>query len=162
RPDKKIAWRFFSAHDIKPIVEYVVKMNSGGYNVYVGAALRHGEKPNKGRAGKEHFCAASHFWPDCADQGCYDRAAGIYNREHIGPSMVHITGSIPHTRAQIWIKSATPIITPSELETGTTALRDAFGSDNVQNADRIMRIPGTVNFPPPDKVARGYVTELTT
>jgi hypothetical protein len=163
RPDRKLTWRFFSAHDLKPVVDYVVKMNSRGWNCYVGAALRHGEKPTEGeRAGKKHFCAASHFWADCDDKGCYERAVDTCKREQIDPSMVHITGTTPHTRAQIWIKSAQPITDLAELEIATTALRDAFGSDNVQNADRIMRIPGTVNFPPPDKIERGYTVELTT
>jgi hypothetical protein len=162
-PDGKLIWRFFSAHDLKPVVDYVVKMNSRGCNCYVGAALRHGEKPAEGeRAGKTHFCAASHFWADCDDQGCYERAVDICKRERIKPSMVNITGTTPHTRAQIWIKSAEPITDLAELEIGTTALRDAFGSDNVQNADRIMRIPGTVNFPPRNKIERGYIVELTT
>jgi hypothetical protein len=45
-------------------VEYVVTMNSRGCNAYVGAALRHGEKHAEGeRAGKKHFCAASHSGP---------------------------------------------------------------------------------------------------
>jgi hypothetical protein len=163
RPDGKLSWRFFNAHDLKPIVDYVVNMNSRQYNVYVGAALRHGEKPAEDeRAGKKHFCAASHFWADCDDHGCFERAVDICKREQIGPSMVHTTGTAPQIRAQIWIKSAQPVTDLAELETATTALRDAFGSDNVQNADRIMRIPGTVNFPPPHKIKKGYGVELTT
>ena len=161
-PDKKLTWRFFSAHDLKPIIEYVVKMNAAGWNCYVGAALRHGEKPAEGeRAKKKHLCAASHFWADCDAQGCYERAADILKRAQINPAMVHITGTTPNTRAQIWIKSAQPIASIAELEAATTALRDAFGSDNVQNADRIMRIAGTVNFPPPHKTEKGYSVELT-
>jgi hypothetical protein len=162
RPDGKLIWSFFSVHDLEPVVGCVLHMNGGGWNCYVGAALRHGEKPKKGRAGKEHFCAASHFWADCDDHGCFERAIDISKREQINPSMVHITGTTPHTRAQIWIKSAEPITDLAELETATTALRDAFASDKVQNADRIMRIPGTVNFPPPNKIERGYIIELTT
>jgi AAA domain/RepB DNA-primase from phage plasmid len=162
-PGGKLAWRFFSAHELKPIVDYVVTMNSRGYNVYVGAALRHGEKPAEGeRAGKKHVCAASHFWADCDVQGCYERAVDICKREQLSPVMVHITGTTPNTRAQIWIKSAQPITSIAELEAATTALRDAFGSDKVQNADRIMRIAGTVNFPPPHKTDKGYIVELTT
>jgi hypothetical protein len=163
RPNGKLTWRFFPAHDLKPIADYVVEMSGRGWNCYVGAALRHGEKPAEGeRAGKKHFCAASHFWADCDDQGCFERAVDICKRERISPSMVHITGTAPHSRAQIWIKSAKPITSIEELEAATTTLRDAFGSDNVQNADRIMRIPGTVNFPPPHKIKRGYGVELTT
>jgi hypothetical protein len=161
RPDGKLIWSFVSAHDLETVVDCVIYMNSA-WNCYVGAALRHGEMPKKGRAGKEHFCAASHFWADCDEHGSFERAVDICKREKISPSMVHITGTAPHTRAQIWIKSARPITDIAELETATTALRDVFGSDNVQNADRIMRIPGTVNFPPPHKIKKGYGVELTT
>lgn len=163
RPDGKLIRSFLSAHDLEFVVGCVLEMNAkGGWNCYVGAALRHGAKPKKGRAGKQHFCAASHVWADCDDNGCFERAVDISKREQISPSMVHITGTTPHIRAQIWIKSAVPITDLAELETATTAVRDAFGSDSVQNADRIMRIPGTVNFPPPHKIERGYTVELTT
>lgn len=154
RCDGRLARQFVSAHDLKAAVDYVMEMNRRHWNCYVGAALRHGEKPAEDeRAGKKHFCAASHFWADCDDQGCFERAADILKRAQIKPVMVHITGTTPHTRAQIWIKSTRPITSIDELEAVTTALRDAFGSDNVQNADRIMRIAGTVNFPPLHKTS---------
>ena len=42
-------------------------------------------------------------------------------------------------------------------------MRDCLGGngDGVQNCDRVMRLAGTVSYPPPKKVARGYVPELT-
>ncbi|UPK31758.1 AAA family ATPase [Bradyrhizobium sp. 186] len=162
RPDKTIAWQFFSAHDIPPIVKYVVNMNCRGYNCYVGAALRHGERPKEGRAGKAHFYVASHVWIDIDDTGGYERARAICRRDHLKPDMVHTTGTAPHTRIQIWIKLDQPIAEIAKLEKTTTALRDLFDGDKVQNGDRIMRIPGAFNYPSPEKVNNGYAVELTT
>jgi hypothetical protein len=163
RPDGKLTWRFFAAHDLKPAIDYVVKMNTQDWNCYVSAALRHGEKPAPGeRASKRHFCAASHFWVDCDDPGCYERAVEICERGGPTPAMGHITGTVPHQRGQLWFECAQPVTDPAELEAANTALRDTFNGDKVQNADRIMRIPGTVSFPPPHKTERGYSVELTT
>ena len=49
------------------------------------------------------------------------------------------------------------------MKAANTALRDLFGSDDVQNPARLMRVAGTVNYPSDKKRnERGYVTELTT
>ena len=48
------------------------------------------------------------------------------------------------------------------MKDANTALKTLLGSDDVQNPDRVMRLAGTVNYPTPDKVARGYVAELVT
>jgi hypothetical protein len=72
------------------------------------------------------------------------------------------TGSIPHIRLQVFFKLESPV-TLGELEAVNAALRDQLGGngDGVQNCDRIMRLAGTVSYPPPNKVERGYVPELT-
>ena len=49
------------------------------------------------------------------------------------------------------------------MEAVNEAMKTSLGGngDGVQNCDRIMRLAGTVSYPPPHKVARGYVPELT-
>jgi hypothetical protein len=37
-----------------------------------------------------------------------------------------------------------------------------LGTDAVQNPDRLVRLAGTVNYPPIDKQERGYIPELVT
>ncbi|MET4207714.1 AAA family ATPase [Bradyrhizobium sp. LA2.1] len=162
KPGEPIKWRFFSAHDLKPIVEHVAHMNGLGYNCYVGAALRHGNKPPKGRASKEHFCAARVSWIDCDNAGDYERVVAISKREQLRPALVVQTGSKPHWRGQVHFLNNEPLNDPKDVEDANTALRDLFQSDDVQNCDRLVRIGGTINYPNEAKRARGYVTELTT
>ncbi|BBZ97464.1 hypothetical protein BRDID11004_16240 [Bradyrhizobium diazoefficiens] len=152
---------FFSAHDLKAIVAFVVKKNSAGYNCYVGAAVRHGEKPESGRASKQHFCLGTHFWVDCDNAGDYERLVSLCKKNGLQPNMEIATGTQPHHRAQVFFKCAGPITEGRQLESGNTALRDFFESDHVQNYDRVMRIAGTISYPKAEKVARGYATELT-
>ncbi|MCK1589126.1 AAA family ATPase [Bradyrhizobium sp. 169] len=161
-PDGPIKWRFFSAHNVEPIVEYIVKMNERGHNCYVGAALRHGEKPKSGRAGKAHFCAARYSWADLDQPGDHERAVEICRREGLLPGVVVTTGTIPHTRAQVHFLNREPLTEPKDVEDANTALCERFEGDAVQNCDRLVRVGGSISFPPAHKQAKGYVPELTT
>jgi hypothetical protein len=162
KPDGPMNWRFFAAHDLKPAVDFGVKMNEAGYNCYVGAALRHGDQPSSGRAGKKHFCAARMSWIDCDNAGDYERVIGTCRREHVHPAVTVTTGNTPHWRAQIFFLNREPLTEIQDVEDANTALRDLFQSDDVQNCDRLVRIGGTVSYPNKDKRSRGYVAELTT
>ncbi|WFU19413.1 AAA family ATPase [Bradyrhizobium sp. CB3481] len=160
-PDGPISYRFYSAHDLRPIIDCVVKMNERGYNCYLGAALRHGNKPEKGRGTKKHFCAARFSWIDCDKAGDYDRVAAICQHEQVRPAIIVQTGSTPDWRGQLYFLNREPLTNPKDVEDANTALRDLFGSDDVQNCDRILRIGGTISYPNKDKRERGYVIELT-
>ncbi len=48
-----------------------------------------------------------------------------------------------------------------DVEAFNRAVRDRFGGDNVQNIDRVMRVPGTVNWPNEAKKARGCTPRLS-
>ena len=54
-------------------------------------------------------------------------------------------------------------MTPEQLEAVNEVMKTSLGGtgDGVQNADRVMRLAGTVSYPPPHKVERGYVPEVT-
>ena len=162
KPDGRMNWRFFSAHDLKPAVDFAVKMNERGFNCYVGAALRHGDQPSSGRAGKKHFCAARMSWIDCDNAGDYERVIGTCRREQVHPAVTVTTGNTPHWRGQIFFLNREPLTELQDVEDANTALRDLFQSDDVQNCDRLVRIGGTVNHPNKDKRSRGYITEPTT
>ena len=62
--------------------------------------------------------------------------------------MTVVTGRTPHLRAHLYFKLA-GAATPAELQNANTALKTLLGSDDVQNPDRVMRLAGTINYPPP-------------
>ncbi len=58
RPDGKLnAAKNVSAFDLEKAVAFAEAKSNAGYNVYVGAALRHGAKPESGRADGDHVQA---------------------------------------------------------------------------------------------------------
>jgi hypothetical protein len=153
--------RIFPAHDLKVVVDFVTKVNAVGFNVYVGAALRHGKHPSSGRANKAHFLAARYSWIEYDAADDHQRVVAICKAQRLEPAIMVVTGTIPHQRCHLYFLNAQPIAESAELEAANTALRDLFDSDDVQNCDRVLRIAGTINYPSPAKVALGYATELT-
>ncbi|WP_027556614.1 AAA family ATPase [Bradyrhizobium sp. Cp5.3] len=152
----------FSAFDLKGAAEFAAAKNEAGYNVYVGAALRHGKEPRSGRANSGHFLAARFAWIEFDQLRDYERIAMTCSHESVFPAMTVITGTTPHRRAHLYFLNAKPITDAAELVEVNTALRDRFGSDDVQDAARVLRLAGTTNYPKPDKIAKGYATELVT
>lgn len=50
----------------------------------------------------------------------------------------------------------------SQVEIANQQIRDICGGDNCQNIDRVMRVPGTINWPDVRKRERGRVPVLST
>jgi hypothetical protein len=163
----------FSVFDLEAAGDLAERRNRKGYNVYVGVALRQGETPaaSNGRASGANVLTACRAWTDFDGEGDDARVEAILKETSIRPAEVVTTGTIPFRRFQVHFELAgkpsedgldpgDPIA--DELTTVNTALRDLFGGDDVQNADRVMRLAGTVSYPSPSKVERGYVPELVT
>ena len=160
KPDKA---RHFSAFELDKAAEFAEAKNKAGFNIYVGAALRHGKTPakSKGRASGENVLTASHSWADFDKAGDDARIDAILKEKNLPPSMTVVTGRTPHLRAHLYFKLA-GCATADEVKAANTALKTLLGSDDVQNPARVMRLAGTINYPTTDKVARGYVAELVT
>jgi hypothetical protein len=163
RPDGKLERAGnFSAFDLEKAAAFAERKNKAGNNVYVGVALRQGEKPESGRAKGDHVLAASDAWTDYDSAGDDERINAILKANSLTPAIVVTTGTIPHPRRHLYFK-LDGTVTPKELGAVNASLRTLFGSDDVQNPDRILRLAGTVNYPSPKKrQERGYVAELTT
>jgi AAA domain len=146
-------------------LEYVAKFaqakNKDGYNIYIAPAARAGKQPRSGRSNREHVCTAAYAWVEFDDDGDAIRIQEILKANSLVPALVVTTGTVPHIRAHLYFR-LDGTVTPDQLEAANVALRDLLGTDDVQNADRIMRLAGTVSYPSPDKKGRGYVDELTT
>ena len=49
----------FSVFELREAGDFAEEKNSAGYNMYVGVALRHGDRPQSGRATDEHVATAT-------------------------------------------------------------------------------------------------------
>jgi hypothetical protein len=161
KPDGKLnAAGNFTAFELEKAAAFAESKNKAGYNVYVGAALRHGAKPDSGRASGHRVLGASHSWAEYDGAGDDERIADLLKANNLAPAVVVTTGTTPHIRRHLYFRldGATTLV---ELEAANTALCELLGSDKVVDPPRVMRLAGTVSYPSPDKQKRGYVAELT-
>jgi hypothetical protein len=159
--DEVNAAKNFSAFDLQAATEFAEKKNRAGFNIYVGPALRHGAKPSSGRAGFLSVLTASHSWVEFDKPGDDARIGAILKEKNLATSMIVVTGRTPCLRAHLYFR-LTGSATPAELKEANEALKTLLGTDAVQDANRVLRLAGTVSYPPPKKVERGYVAELVT
>jgi hypothetical protein len=162
KPDEPLhKAKTFSAFDLEGAAKFAADSNKRGFNVYVGAALRHGQKPESGRANDKHFLAARCCWAEYDNAGDHERIAAICEAEGLQPAMIAVTGTIPHQRCHVYFLTDRPITDADEIKATNKALKELFNSDDVENPSRVMRLAGTVNYPKTEKRAKGYETELT-
>lgn len=155
--------RWFSAFDLKAIVDFVKERSAYGDNVYIGAALRKGPVPEKGRARTENFLAASCAWVEFDSAGDAERIDHILKAKQLRPAITITTGTMPCLRQHLYFPIEGGITDPLMLKEINSRLRDVFGSDDVKDAIRIMRLGGCINYPTEEKQReRGYATEAVT
>jgi hypothetical protein len=153
--------RWFSAFDLKAIAGFAEVRNALGENINVGAALRHGSEPEGGRANGQNYLAAQCAWCEYDGAGDHERIVAICKEKQLEPAIIVTTGTVPDLRQHLyfWIKGG--ITDPVKLKEINARLRDLFGSDDVTDAIRIMRLAGCVNYPTEKKQRdRGYAAEL--
>jgi hypothetical protein len=155
--------RWFSAFDLKAIVDFAEAQNASGENIYVGAALRRGPVPESGRANaEENYLAAQYAWAEYDGEGDYKRIVAICRENNLKPAIVITTGTVPNKRDHLYFYIEGGIVDPAGQKEANTRFRDLFDSDDVTDPIRIMRLGGCVNYPKKEKIDRGYIAELVT
>src|SRR6266478_1219959 len=150
----------FPAHDLKAPGDFAESMNRQGFNVYVGASIRHGAYSESGRSSKIHFLDAFHGWVDYEAAGADERIRALLVEHKLRPLMVVTTGTIPVPRRHLYFKLDGPIAL-AQIEAVNTALCVLLDSDkSVVDCCHLMRLAGCVSYPSPDKVTRGYIPEM--
>jgi hypothetical protein len=150
----------YGVFDLKEASEFAEAKNKAGFNIYVAPALRQGKQPRSGRAKTEHVLTSAFAWVEFDGDGDAERIEAILKASKLTPAMIVTTGLVPHRRAHLYFR-IDGAVTPPNLECANTSLMTLLGTDAVQNADRVLRLAGTVNYPTRDKLGRGYVQEVT-
>ena len=153
--------RNFTVFELKEATEFAEAKNRAGFNIYVGPALRQGKQPGDGRAKDKDVLASAYAWAEFDGAGDDKRIDVILKANQLAPAIIVTTGRVPHRRAHLYFR-LDPNANAETVRAVNMSLMNLFGSDAVQNASRLMRLAGTINYPPPKKVERGYIAELVT
>lgn len=137
---------------------FIIEQNLMGFNVYsVVNPVRRGLTSE---ATDDDVVAAIYHFIDNDDTDTAvieEKVAASFQ-----PAFIVESGLIPRPRQHTYWRMPHPITDMSQWTVTQKGLAEHFGTDpTIHNPSRLMRIAGTVSFPPPRKVRRGYVTEQT-
>jgi hypothetical protein len=135
-----------------------VQRNLEGRNVYVGPNPRSPSTAPVGRCSAEDVERA--YW----QFGDVDRSDGIalLRKPPIDYTMSVTTGRTPNPRVQPYWGIEDPITNLAAWRAQQAAIADYFHADRVIDPARVMRMAGTVSYPPARKQKLGYVIEQVT
>ncbi|MBB4856997.1 hypothetical protein HNO88_000294 [Novosphingobium chloroacetimidivorans] len=157
--DKPNQSTYFASNEngIADAVSFAANRSREGCNVYVGVNPR---KPTT-RGSAEDTDVAVAFWQfaDLDSVEAVDQAGR--RMKALPPTMTVTTGTEPHRRPHLYWKLEEPVGNMPAWTERQRGIAQSFDGDAVINPSRIMRLAGTVNYPPRHKLERGYRMELT-
>jgi RecA-family ATPase len=161
-PEKPNKAQFFNLHPdgIADATNFAATMAGSGQNIYVGVNPRKPGSHGLGRASDSAVeCAIWQF----ADIDAAASLDGLGRKMRALPPFYTVTtGTVPHRRPHLYWLLDEPVRNMAEWTQRQRGLAEVLGGDAVINPSRIMRLAGTINFPPQHKVQRGYRVELVT
>lgn len=146
--------RLFAVSRLDDAVQFAAKVNNSGCNVYVGMTLKKPDTPRDQRTGNQHAAIATCLAIDI-DRGL---VAGARNLP-VKPHLLVVTGMTPDPRGHLWmsIKPTSDLDLWDEATTRAVALCN--GDMGARGRSRVMRLGGSVSYPPESKKNRGYKIE---
>lgn len=142
---------------ISEAAQFAANRNREGSNVYVGVNPR---KPTTTKPGHDSDVEIA-FW-HFADLDSLDAVDHAGRRmKALPPTMTVTTGTEPHRRPHLYWQLEEPVANMAAWTERQRGIAQSFEGDAVINPSRIMRLAGTVNYPPRHKIERGYRMELT-
>lgn len=141
--------------------QHVSAMNAYHLNAYaVVNPIRADARIEANQGAKDEHIAASFFhWADADDAQAAENI-----RTFVGPrpTFYVLTGKQPCARPHVYWELVQPETDLVAWKARQQAIAATLKSDgSVVNPSRIMRIAGTVNWPKPKKIAKGYTQEVT-
>jgi hypothetical protein len=133
-------------------------INSKGCNVYVGATLKSSDAPHMGRTGADKASLATCLPVDSDNQfvATASQLAAIAK-----PQLLVVTGRYPEARGQMFVRIKPTIDLAAWEAVHKRIVKKCGGDENALGRNRLMRLAGSVSYPSPRKVERGYVIERT-
>lgn len=135
-----------------------VRHNNEHRNVYVGVNPRKPGTAPWGRASALDVEIAFYHFVD-ADSA---ESAARVRKAPLPYTWAVTTGRVPNPRPHVYWELEEPVRNLQAWSAQQRALADHFAGDAVIDPPRIMRLAGTVNYPSPKKIERGYRVELVT
>lgn len=156
--DRQTQTAKFSVDWIDDAVDWATTVNKSGMNVY---AVRNPIRASMtGSAEDPDIVAAFYLWADCDDA-----QASANVKAFVGPKWTAavVTGNTPTTRVHVYFELNEPTYDMAAWRDMQTRIAAHLKSDGkVINPSRIMRVGGTISWPGKKKLAKGYVSELST
>lgn len=150
------------AQGISDAADHIAAMN--GYKLNSYATVNPIDATNRPaarkRASASHILASFFHWADADDATA---AANIRNFSEAQCTFFVLTGTVPSFRPHVYFELEEPTRNLAAWQATQEAIAATLVTDgSVVDPPRMMRLAGTVNWPKPSKVAKGYVPELTT
>lgn len=141
-------------------VAFAAAMCRAGQNIYVGVNPRKPGTPNGRRANESDVEIAA--W-QFADLDSIEALDGLKKRlSRLPHTYTVVTGTVPHKRPHLYWRLDEPVRNLEQWTLRQKALAANLEGDAVIDPPRIMRLAGTVNFPPQRKLQKGYAVEEIT
>jgi hypothetical protein len=149
------------AQGIEDAASHVVVMNGHKLNSYATVnPIDADNRPQTGkRASAGHIVASFFHWADADDATA---AANIKNFSEAQCTFYVLTGTVPSFRPHVYFELEEPTRNLVAWKATQEAIASTLVTDgSVVDPPRMMRLAGTVNWPKPSKVAKGYIPEVT-
>lgn len=146
-----------TAEGRREAAEFGCTVSTEQTNAYFAPSLRKADTDASRRAKKADVLGAAMVWLDFDDPGAAKAAQEQWRREGITPSQVVFTGTKPDLRAQAFWHLKEIETDQDRLNTLLAGAHVRFGfvaDKKVINADRVMRLPGTLSWPKAGKDGR--------
>jgi len=155
--------QIFALNAVSEATDLAVRMNANKLNVYMtinpidmGVVVKSDKSANDSDILRAHYSFADA--DDVQGIAGLNELAGL-----IEPDITITTGTIPHERRHAYWRLTEPCLDLPLWKERQKQIAVKFKTDKaVVNPSRIMRLAGTVSYPNPAKLAKGYVPELVT
>ena len=161
--NRKTVIQRFAPDALHDAVDFAVRMSKVKLNIYMTInPIDMNASIGAGKGATDTNILRAHY--NFADADDTAGLAGLTKLcSTVQPDIIIITGLVPYERRHAYWRLHEPCDNLMAWSAVQKTIASKFKTDKtVSNPSRIMRVPGTISFPPKRKQARGYITEIVT